>query len=82
MPILWALQCHPLTNRRETMFSFTTPNNRYLVKSHGNGWAYEITCQETGENLWVQDSDAEQLREAAADFENEDAIADYFECLY
>ncbi len=27
------------------MMQFTTPNGKYHVTSHGNGWAYEITCQ-------------------------------------
>lgn len=60
------------------MMTFTTESSRYLVKSHGNGWAYEVTDQDTGETIWAQDSDANTLREHCADFENEAALSDYF----
>jgi hypothetical protein len=63
------------------MYSFTTTNNRYHVTVHGNGWAYEVTHQESGDSLWFQDSDAEQIQAETDNFENEDAIAQYFECL-
>jgi hypothetical protein len=63
------------------MISFNTPNRLYLVTSHGNGWAYEITDQETGESLWVQDDDATQLRQDTNDFELESVIDQYFEAL-
>ena len=63
------------------MFSFNTPNRRYLITSHGNGWAYEITDQETGDSLWFQDSDAQAVQENTGDFEDEGAIDQYFECL-
>jgi len=63
------------------MMSFNTPNRRYLITSHGNGWAYEITDQETGESLWFQDSDACNIQEATKDFELEDVIDQYFECM-
>lgn len=63
------------------MFSFNTPNRLYLITSHGNGWAYEITDQETGASLWFQDSDAQEVQENTANFENESAIDQYFECL-
>lgn len=60
---------------------FTTKTGRYHVVSHGNGWAYEVTDQTTGDNLWFQDDDATQLQSDTSDFENEDAISLYFECL-
>lgn len=63
------------------MISFNTPNRRFLITSHGNGWAYEITDQETGHSLWFQDSDAESIRDYTQDFENESAIDDYFAVL-
>jgi hypothetical protein len=63
------------------MISFNTPNRRYLITSHGNGWAYEITDQETGDSLWFQDSDAQEIQEKTGDFEHEDVIDQYFECL-
>lgn len=63
------------------MYSFTTINNRYHVTVHGNGWAYEVVDQETGDNLWFQDGDAEQLQANTNNFEHEDSIAQYFDCL-
>jgi hypothetical protein len=63
------------------MFSFNTPNRHYIVTSHGNGWAYEITDQETGESLWFQDDDAVQVQQNTNDFEDESAIDQYFENL-
>ena len=62
-------------------YEFNTDNNAYHVKSHGNGWAYEVTDNTTGESLWFQDDDANQLRQDTNDFQNEAAIAQYFECL-
>ena len=58
------------------MLTFKTTS--YLVTSHGNGWAYEVIAQNTGESLWFQDDDAIQLQKDSNDFENEDAIAQYF----
>ncbi len=49
------------------MLQFTTPTARYLVKSHGNGWA--------------QDDDAAQLQTDTGDFENESAISQFFDCF-
>lgn len=63
------------------MMQFTTPTARYLVKSHGNGWAYEITDQATGETIWAQDEDAAQLQTYTGDFENESAISQFFDCF-
>jgi len=63
------------------MISFNTPNRRYLITSHGNGWAYEITDQETGDSLWFQDSDAQEIQDRTGDFEHEHVIDQYFECL-
>jgi hypothetical protein len=63
------------------MMQFTCCDGAYSVVSHGNGWAYEVTDQSTGETLWFQDSDADQLRTDTGDFEHRDAIAQYFELL-
>jgi hypothetical protein len=63
------------------MMQFTTPNGKYHVISHGNGWAYEITCQTTGDSLWFQDDSATQFQSDTADLTNEDVIRAYFECL-
>lgn len=63
------------------MISFNTPNRLYLITRHGNGWAYEVTDQETGESLWFQDDDAAALQELTRDFELESVLDQYFECL-
>ena len=63
------------------MISFNTPDRAYLVTSHGNGWAYEITDQQTGHSLWFQDDDALRLQEETQDFELETVLDQYFECI-
>lgn len=63
------------------MMQFTTESGRYHITSHGNGWAYEVTDNETGDSLWFQDDDAAQLQSDTSDFECETAIAQYFDCL-
>lgn len=63
------------------MMQFTTESSRYHITSHGNGWAYEVTDNETGDSLWFQDDDAAQLQSDTSDFECETAIAQYFDCL-
>lgn len=63
------------------MMQFTTQSGRYHITSHGNGWAYEIHDNETGAELWFQDSDADAIRDESGDFETESVINMYFECL-
>lgn len=58
--------------------TFSTPSKRYIVNSHGNGWAYEVKDTITGETIWAQDQDADSLREHCGDFENEAGLSDYF----
>jgi hypothetical protein len=58
---------------------YTTPTGKFHVSSYGNGWAYEIVCQTTGDSLWFQDDDASFVQAATNDFENESEIALYFE---
>jgi|LauGreDrversion4_2_1035121.scaffolds.fasta_scaffold3241946_1 hypothetical protein len=60
---------------------FVTADGKYHIESHGNGWAYEITDQATGDSLWFQDSDACEVQKETQDFENTDPIKAYFECL-
>ena len=60
---------------------FVTHDNLYHITSHGNGWAYEVTEQATGDNLWFQDDDAANLQTESADFTNTDVLRTYFECL-
>jgi hypothetical protein len=63
------------------MMSFTTFSKRYFITSHGNGWAYEIEDQKTGETLWFQDDDACLIQKETNDFEHESVIGMYFECI-
>ena len=63
------------------MMQFTTQSGRYLVTSHGNGWAYEVTDQETSDTLWFQDADASQFQDETNNFQNEASIAQYFDLL-
>jgi len=61
--------------------SFVTTDNRYHVESFGNGWAYNVTCQKTGQSFFVQDSDAEQLERDNDYFECTNVLANYMETL-
>lgn len=63
------------------MIMFTTSTGRYLVMSHGNGWAYTVRDNKTHLELWVQDDDATQLQLDTNDFEDEAVLAEYFSCL-
>ena len=58
--------------------TFTTPSKAYLVQSYGNGWAYEITEQETGATIFVQDDSAAAVQFQTNNFEDESVLADYF----
>lgn len=62
------------------MYSFVVGN--YFVKSHGNGWAYEIEDINTGETLFFQDDDAHNLYMDTNRFENTVAIESAFEGCY
>ena len=53
----------------------------YHIESHGNGWAYSITDQRTGDNLWFQDDDAQAVQDATQDFDYPEALDQYFECI-
>tara|TARA_R110000868_G_scaffold205313_1_gene453760 strand:- start:3823 stop:4014 length:192 start_codon:yes stop_codon:yes gene_type:complete len=54
---------------------------QYHIESHGNGWAYSITDQRTGDNLWFQDADADAIQDATNDFDYPEALDQYFECI-
>jgi len=64
-----------------TTNEFTTHDNKFYVASYGNGWAYEITDQRTGDSLWFQDDDADRLREETEDFANTMVLDMYFEMI-
>lgn len=62
---------------------FRTHDNKYLIEVYGNGWAYEVTNLEDDEqNLWFQDSDAEQLQQDTNNFEDTSHLDTMFECLF
>lgn len=58
--------------------TFTTPSGAYFVESYGNGWAYTITNQETGAEIFVQDDSAAAVQFQTNDFTDESVLADYF----
>ena len=61
--------------------AFTTEDKKYHIESLGNGWAYSVTCQRTGNNFFVQDHDAEQLQLETDDFACTGALDMYMEAL-
>lgn len=50
----------------------------FEVESYGNGWAYKVT-DEDGRSLWVQDSDADTLREETSQFTDSHVLPEYME---
>ena len=60
-----------------TTNEFTTPTGRFYVQSYGNGWAYRVTSQKTGESFSVQDDAATTLQAESEDFTNEDVLDQY-----
>ena len=59
---------------------FVTIDRKYLVQSHGNGWAYRVTENHRGgRSFFVQDSDALALHEATENFEYTDVLGDYMD---
>jgi hypothetical protein len=60
---------------------YTTSAFRFHVQEHGNGWAYTVTDQTTGENFFVQDEAADALQQESDDFANEDVLAQYMEAM-
>lgn len=63
------------------MNAFTTPTGLFHVESYGNGWAYTVTCQTTGDNFFVQDESAAQLQDESADFTDENVLSEYMAAL-
>lgn len=59
----------------------TTPTARFHVQEHGNGWAYTVTDQETGDSFFVQDEDAAQLQHESDDFCDEEVLGNYMDGL-
>ena len=63
------------------MYAFITSDSKYHVEVHGNGWAYTVTDRNTGDHMWVQDQDADQLQKDTADFAETQPLEAYFEAL-
>lgn len=61
--------------------TFITEDGKYHIESLGNGWAYSITCQRTGNNFFVQDSNAETLNQECDDFRCTSVLDQYMEAL-
>lgn len=61
--------------------TFITEDGKYCVEELGNGWAYSVTCQRTGENFFMQDHDAEQLQKDTDDFACTVVLDSYMEAL-
>lgn len=59
------------------MIEFTTPTGLFNVESYGNGWAYTVTCNTTGESFSCQDGAAVRLQSNTGDFTDEIALAQY-----
>ena len=65
----------------QTTSSFETQDGNYLVEVFGNGWAYQVTCNSTGDCLWFQDDHANQLQTDTNDFDDTFIFDQYFECI-
>ena len=61
--------------------TFITEDNKYHIEVFGNGWAYSVSCQRTGKNLFVQDHDADTLQQETSNFECTGALDNYMDAL-
>jgi len=61
--------------------TFVTADGKYHVESSGNGWAYSVTDQRTGDSFFVQDSSADELARDSDYFENTNVLDQYMEAL-
>ena len=61
--------------------TFVTEDNKYHIEVLGNGWAYSVTEQRTGDNFFVQDHDAELLQRETDDFACTGVLDLYMEAL-
>ena len=60
---------------------YTTPTARYHVTEYGNGWAYTVTDQETGDNFSVQDEAAAHVQHETDNFTDEEALGNFMDGL-
>jgi hypothetical protein len=59
---------------------FITIDRKYIIQSHGNGWAYRVTENHRGgKSFFVQDSDALALQQATEGFEFTEVLDDYMD---
>lgn len=61
--------------------TFLTEDGKYHIESLGNGWAYSVTCQRTGNNFMVQDESATLLQSESDDFRCTPVLDQYMEAL-
>jgi hypothetical protein len=61
--------------------TFTTIDNKYVVTSYGNGWAYEVRCKQTDYAFFLQDHDADELQKMTNDFEDTYALEEYMSVM-
>ncbi len=64
-----------------TTNEYKTADEKYYIKSYGNGWAYEVEELSTGDSLWFQDHDADRLYSETDDFTNPMVLDMYFEMI-
>ena len=57
--------------------TYSTHDDKYLITSYGNGWAYEVEDIRSGISFWVQDDEASDLRRFTNDFEDTHTLAEY-----
>jgi hypothetical protein len=60
---------------------FSTHDDKFLITSYGNGWAYEVRCIETDCSFFVQDDDACELQRNTNDFEDTNLLFEYLSVL-
>ena len=58
---------------------FNTEDDRYFITEYGNGWAYEVKCNETDYSFFVQDHEADDLCACTNKFEDTRLLAEYME---
>lgn len=58
---------------------YNTHDDRYFITEYGNGWAYEVRCNETDYSFFVQDHEADELCACTNKFEDTAPIDHYME---
>jgi len=70
-----------LIYNEDMSMTYTTilSNARYTIRSYANGWAYEVDDHETSDTLWLQDHEADELKELTQNFTDLSWLDHYFE---